>query len=172
LIMQNLLYYLLVFCLVLGGCAPSQKTTGTQGGKYHEDLSGVRPPIDDEVATDSLKSNPVKRDTKTYVETKYTVNQQLDTVLDSIDRINLKRQFIDGFTIQVYSGLKRDEALLVKKDLTLLMPDLEADVHYNQPNFRVRGGKYFTQLEAQKDFQTIKAMFPNAIIVPDKISIK
>lgn len=171
--MRILFYYTVVFWLAFAGCKPVQKSTskGPQGGKYNEDLSGVRPKTEEATKTDTLKTKTVKRDTKSYVEPKYTVNKQLDAVLDSIDRINLNRKFIDGFTIQVYSGQKREEALIVKKDLSAYMPNLEADVHYNQPNFRVKAGKYFNQLEAQKDYQMVKTLFPNAIIVPDKIAI-
>jgi uncharacterized protein YebE (UPF0316 family) len=63
-----------------------------------------------------LRPKPTKRDPKAFVEpTVYTVNKQLDAVLDSIDRINLTRKFVEGFTIQVYSGLKREDALNVRK---------------------------------------------------------
>ena len=170
----KLIYYTFAIWLSLVSCTSIQKTTsrGTQDGKYSEDLSGVRPKAEAIPESDSTKKQSVKRDAKSYVEPKYTVNKQLDAVLDSIDRINLNRRFIDGFTIQVYSGLNREEAMLVKRDLTTYLPKLEADVLYNQPNFRVKTGRYFNQLEAQKDFQLIKTIFPNAIIVPDKISIK
>ena len=161
-----------VFLAIFWNCASiKQSSTGTQGGGYSEDLSSLRPSVEEESGKDTVIS-VVKRDAKTYVEPKYTVNKQLDAVLDSIDRINLTRKFIDGFTIQVYSGLKREEALTVKKDLTTYLPKLETDVQYNQPNFRVKAGKYFNQLEAQKDYQMVKAYFPNAIIVPDKIALK
>lgn len=155
------------------GCKPflNPSAKSPQGGKYFEDLSSLRPKVEDVPSADSLRNSEAKRDAKVYVEPKYTVNKQLDAVLDSIDRINLNRRFIDGYCIQVYSGLKRDEALNVKRDLSIHLPKLEADVQYNQPNFRVKAGKYFNQLEAQKDHQMIKKYFPNAIIVPDKIAL-
>ena len=92
-------------------------------------------------------------------------------VLDSIDRINLTRKFIEGYTIQVYSGMKREDAMNAKKQLTTVIPSLESELQYVQPNFRVKTGKYFNRLEAQKDFDMIKRFFPDAIIVPDKIAI-
>ena len=78
---------------------------------------------------------------------------------------------VDGYTIQVYSGVKREDALNVKKKLTQSLPDLESDVEYRQPNFRVRTGKYFNRLEAQKDYLAVKRHFPNAIVIPDRIGI-
>lgn len=166
-------YYTILLLLAAQGCLPVKKsaTKGAQPGKYYEDLSQYRPSSEAKVASDTIKNSSVKRDAKKYVDPKFAVNKKLDSVLDSIDRINLNRKFIDGFTIQVYSGLKRDEALNVKRDLTMFLPNIPADVHYNQPNFRVKAGRYFNQLEAQKAFQLIKRNFPNAIIVPDKIAL-
>ena len=167
-----LLYSLLVAFFVLEGCKPVQKTTsGTQGGKYNEDLSSLRPKTEEVVDIDTAGNSNTTRDPKAYMEPRFTVNTQLDTVLDSIDRINLTRRFIEGFTIQIYSGQKREDALSVKKDMTMNLPDMEAEVQYLQPNFRVKTGRYLNRLEAQKDYETIKRFFPNAIIIPDKISL-
>lgn len=167
---MNIRYILFI---LITGCSTLTKSPSSEtSSSYREDLSEYRPKIEEQIAADTTKKQATKRDAKTYVDPKFTVNNQLDAVLDSIDRINLNRKFIDGFTIQVYSGLKREEALIVKKDLTTLLPNLISDVYYNQPNFRVKAGRYFSVLEAQRDYQQIKTLFPNAIIVPDKITLK
>ena len=108
---------------------------------------------------------------KPNIEPHYTVNQQLDEVLDSINRINLSRKYVDGFTIQLYAGLNKDEALDIKKKFSLDLPEMESEMTYAQPNFRVKTGRYFTRMEAQKDFIAIKKIFSNAIIIPDRIKI-
>ena len=164
---------LFVASLLVISCASPKKTTTTTttgSSKYSEDLSLVRPKV--EAAPD--KTIPVQDNTRKqtpYVEAKYSVNKKLDAVLDSIDRINLQRNFIDGFTIQVYSGLKREDALNTKKELTSTLPDLDSEVQYSQPNFRVKVGKYFSRLDAQKDYVEVKRHFPTAIIIPDKVAI-
>jgi hypothetical protein len=128
------------------------------------------------------KPEQTKRDTSTHTtpditkqttltEPKFAVNKSLDTILDSIDHINVRRNFIDGFTIQVYSGLKREDALNTKKLLTSSLPDLESEIHYAQPNFRVKIGKYFSRMDAQRDYVAVKKYFPTAIIIPDKVAI-
>lgn len=106
-----------------------------------------------------------------YVEPKYAVNKKLDTVLDSIDRYNRSKQFVDGFTIQIYAGLKREDALNAKKNLTSSLPDLSSEVEYAQPNFRVKVGKYYTRIDAQRDYVAVKKYFPTAIVIPDKVAI-
>ena len=139
-------------------------------GKYSEDLSVWRPETAE--VTDSVKTTtPERNRTNQYVEARYAITDQVDTVLDSIYEQNLSKGAVDGYTIQVYSGIKREDALNIKKNLSQSLPDLESDIQYRQPNFRVRTGKYFTRLEAQKDYLAVKRYFPNAIVIPDRVSI-
>ncbi len=159
---------LFVLSLVfITGCA-IQKPSATSSTNYSEDLSVLRPEVDDNDSTFTV--TPVRK--TEYVEAKYTVNDKLDAVLDSIDRINLSRKYVDGFTILVYSGLDRETALNVRKQLTTEIPDLQSEIEYAQPNFRVRAGSYFNRLEAQKDYLAVKRLFPNAIITPSRIQIQ
>src|SRR5688572_1410599 len=170
---------LILTVAVLGACSSKVSTTTAtkpSSGKYSEDLSGLRGTQPAPVDT-SKKATPIvpadgKRNPAQYVEARHAINNSLDTVLDSISRINLSEGVIDGFTIQVYSGVKREEALNVKKQLSTALPDLDADVQFVQPNFRVRTGKYIDRLEAHKDYMAIKRYFPNAIVIPDRIRFR
>lgn len=170
--MKNRLpYYFLIGFFALHGCKPPQQSSSGQGGKYYEDLSVYRPVAEGPQPSNGINQEEPKRDPKTYVEAQFAVNKQVDIVLDSIDRINLTRRFIDGYTIQVHAGLKREDALAVKKNMLSYLPHLESEVQYIQPNFRVKTGKYFTRLDAQRDYMAIKRHFPGAIIVPEKIPL-
>lgn len=162
----------LVFLLLIGCAGPKKTTTSTStaGAKYSEDLSIYRPKPEAAPTKTTTTQDNTRKQTP-YVEAKYSVNKKLDAVLDSIDRINVQRNFIDGFTIQVYSGLKREEALNAKKELASTLPDIDSEVQYSQPNFRVKVGKYFSRLDAQKDYAEVKRYFPTAIIIPDKVAI-
>lgn len=161
---------LIMYLMMMASCASQQATTTTSSsGTYSEDLSAWRPTY--EIPKDSLPTSKDGRKKRPDIEPHYTVNKQLDAVLDSIDRINLTRKYVDGFTIQLYTGLNREEALNTKKKLSLDLPELESEVIYAQPNFKVKTGSYFTRMEAQKDFVAIKKFFGNAIIIPDRIKI-
>jgi len=168
-------HLLIVFfgSILIFGCASRVTTSGTAAGKYSEDLSVWRPEVQKPVdTTKATTTGPERTRSNQYVEARYAVNGQVDTVLDSIYRQNLKNGSIDGYTIQIYSGIKREDALNIKKKLSQAVPDLESDVQYSQPNFRVRTGKYLTRLEAQKDYLAVKRYFPNAIVIPDRIPIQ
>ena len=173
--MQRLIIIALVFTVAVA-CGRKVTTTGTTapGSKHSEDLSAWRPK---ETAPDTVKkvsevpaTNTKKNQSKT-VTPKLAINGQLDMILDSISEYNLANGYVDGFTIQVYSGIKRDEALNAKKELSISLPTFDAEVQYVQPNFRVRAGKYYDRLEAQKDYLAIKKYFPDAIVIPDRIPI-
>jgi hypothetical protein len=153
---------------------PSTKGTTTSSGKYSEDLAVWRQT--EMQKQDTSKNRPAqaidgKGKQTQYVEARFAVNESLDAVLDSIDRINLNNGLVDGYTIQIYSGTKREEALNIKKQLSNSLPELDAEVQYSQPNFRVRAGKYYDRLQAQRDYIAIRRYFPNAIVIPERIPI-
>src|SRR3954471_2918189 len=75
---------------------------------YHEDLYQLRPKVEDVV--DTVSSETLVRK-KGDVVTSKNVNNRVDVVLDSINRFNASRKFIDGYTIQIYSGQNREEAM-------------------------------------------------------------
>lgn len=161
---------LIVYLMMMASCASQQATTtSSSSGTYSEDLSTWRPAY--EIPEDSIPASHTGRKEKPNIEPRYTVNEELDAVLDSIDRINLTRKYVDGFTIQLYAGLSKDEAMDIKKKFALDLPELESEMTYAQPNFRIKSGSYFTRMEAQKDFIAIKKIFSNAIIIPDRIKI-
>ena len=136
---------------------------------YYEDLSHLRPRI--EFPTESLETKVPEKIKPPVVPTK-TVNAKVDAVLDSIDRFNLTRKFIDGFTIQIYSGQKRDDAMNVKKKMQEEVQELQANLRYEQPKFKVTVGRYFTRLEAQHDLLLLKSKFSTASLVPEKIMLR
>lgn len=170
--MKVLAYPLFSVVLLVVGCKTTQMSSAatTSGSRYTEDLSSLRPKT--EVLKDSVIDKSVAAEEKTteYVEPVYTVNEKLNAVLDSIDQQNLARKFVEGFTIQVYSG-RREEALNARRQLSSLMPDISSEVQFTEPIFRVKAGKYYNWLDAQRDFSEIKKHFRSAIIIPDKIAI-
>ena len=164
------------FAALLTACASTTKTTTVSGSgqKYSEDLTVLRPKPATAATDSKTGGSPTTtegRKQTPYVEPKYAVNKKLDNVLDSIDQINVQRTYIDGFTIQVYSGARKEDAMKAKQELTSSLPDLHSEVLYSQPNFRVKVGKYYSRVEAQKDYLDVKRLFPTAIVIPDKVAI-
>jgi septal ring-binding cell division protein DamX len=161
-------FYILpsIFLLLTTACQ-AQKPSGSS---YYEDLSSLRPKV--KVEETKPKDSTFIKKQIVAVTPQYTVNAKVDAILDSIDRFNLTRKFVDGFTIQIYSGQKREEALNASKKMTESISGLRSTTQYQQPKFKVTVGKYFTRIEAQKDLLRLKHVFSSAILVPEKIMIK
>lgn len=162
----------LVLLILQASCVAQQSGTASLNGSYTEDLTVVRPSYEGEkIDSSEVQSTHVKQNQ--MVVTANTVNAKVDMVMDSLDKLNQLRRYADGYTIQIYSGPKREDALGTKaKMVKAIGDDLEADIQYTQPKFRVTVGSYFSKLEAQKDLMRLRDYFPNAILIPEKILIK
>ena len=158
-------FYILysIFFFLLTFTAFSQKNK-----PYHEDLSKLRPKVELLEDTKVKKDTIIEKNQEPIIPAK-TVNAKVDTILDSLDLFNLMRKYIDGYTIQIYSGQKREDAMNTKKKMQEEVPELIANLQYQQPKFRVTVGKYFSKLEAQKDLLALQRKFSTAILVPEKI---
>ena len=154
-------------------CAVQQSTSNSSAETHAEDLRMERIKFEEEPKKDVSAANvPESKDPHKNIPATQTVNVKVDSVLDSLDRLNQYRTFVDGFTIQIYSGQNREEAIGAKSKMVMEANDLDASVQYTQPKFRVTSGQYYSKLEAQKDLLRIRKLFPNAILIPEKISIK
>lgn len=151
---------------LLMGCVAQQKSDNP----YYENLADVRPRVAAPADT-TLSASVTPKEIKSVAYTK-TVNEKVDAVLDSIDRFNLMRRSVDGYTIQIYSGQNREDAMNAKKKMTTDLPNLTANLQYQQPKFRVTVGKYYTKLEAYQDLTKLRESFPSAILIPEKIAIR
>jgi SPOR domain len=151
---------------LLMGCVTQKKSDAT----HYESLGDVRPRV--AVPVDTVISTSVApKEIKSVSYTK-TVNEKVDAVLDSIDRFNLMRRSVDGYTIQIYSGQNREDAMNTKKKISTDLPDLTANLQYQQPKFRVTVGRYYSKLEAYQDLSRLLESFTSAILVPEKIAIR
>ena len=158
--------YLLFLTIFLFTSADAQRGNPKP---HHEDLTVHRLQFPD------VKDTVLRKREEKIVEiipAANSVTEKVNEVLDSIARFNKTKMFMDGFTIQVYSGLKREEAMNAKKKMVDEAKELVADLQYQQPKFRVKTGSYFTRLEAQRDLHRLKRIFPNAILIPEKVAIK
>lgn len=164
-------FYILhsIFLLLFSCSSVAQK--GGSGKPYSEDLSKLRPKVD--FPEEVKRKDTAKDERPTVVAATKNINAKVDIVLDSIDRFNLTRRFIDGFTIQIYSGQRKEDAMNMMKRMKEEVPELNANpIKYEQPKFRVTVGKYFTRLEAQPDLLTLRRKFNTASLVPEKIQLK
>lgn len=136
---------------------------------YYENLSIHRLKFENKPDSVPAAVNPLE---KPDYPALFTVNEKMQPILDSIARFNQTRLFVDGFTILLYSGVKKEEAMNVKKKMSEEASDMPSDMQYQQPRFRVKSGAYYSKLQAQRDLFRLKKIFPNAILIPEKIAAR
>lgn len=168
----------IVFLLNLSSCVTSKPTTTSVASVYNEDLGAFR------IALATYKT-PTKETPKTdKVETTTTTTQStgnpptsdliaVDAMLSRLAQKNAEFKSLPGYRIQLYTGSDSDKANAVKNkaSYTLSRHGLRAESVYEQPLFKIKAGYFISQLEAQRQLVAIKNDFPEAILVPDKISM-
>jgi hypothetical protein len=78
----------------------------------------------------------------------------------------------DGYRIKIHFGIDREAAETIRAKFSKSFPDYNTYKEYQQPNFVVLIGDFKTKLEAFQSLQKVKAEFPTAFIVKEKIVVK
>ena len=151
------------------GCTPKVVQSSSA---YEEDLSVHRP--DYPAPTYNFASE--EESTQTYEKPNITptnhIKDELDSVLHSMILAKKNVRYINGYSIQVYSGNNRNKAADVKGRVRMIDENFRPKISYNQPNYKVKIGKYFSRIEANKDLVALKAKFRQALLVPANILIE
>ena len=158
----------LIILLGITGCATSTNTSSSIVS-YTEDLTVFRPPVIRNELVEVVEEKPVVEIPEVP---EYDITFKLDSLLDSIAVYNQKQKFIQGYTIQVYTGSSRKVANEVRSEVFNILRGTFPKVTYDLPNYKVKVGKFYHRLEAQRDFATIKERFRNAILVPQQFTIE
>ncbi len=162
-------YIVFVVFIVLMSCSPGAVPTSTDSEKYKEDLAYLRPTYPD--LNDTTSFDTQELEDYSDIKPRYDVTAKLNSVLDSIDVIRKNRHYVDGFTIQVYSGYNSEEATIARGKVYSILEGSRPSLKFEEPNFMVKVGRYYSKLEAQKDYSLIRARFPSALILPQRIYI-
>ncbi|WP_266204036.1 sporulation protein [Pontibacter kalidii] len=169
--MNRILSFSLVLLLVAGSsCAPSkgggrvgsEAKVGTgKSERVMEDLSQYRPRY--EVA----EPGPVAR-----IEPTKHNNDQVAVLMDTVASVNKNIKYAQGYRILAYNGSQRQTVMDLRKAIISRVPDVQDYLTYQQPNFRLVVGDFFSRVEAQQVLNQISDLIPNAQIVPDKINLR
>lgn len=162
----------LIICALLIGC---KATLPAGKGRYEEDLSVHRPavrPASAVLSADTSKTKQSEETLASYIPLEGGLKAELDSILRIAHEQNKRGFYVDGFTLQVYSGTSREDANAQQLKMDTLHPHLNPRITYRQPSFRVRAGKFTDKLEAHRIYQQIQADFSRAILVPKRFFVK
>ena len=179
--MNYRLFFYPALCILTLGIGCTSKTIGTKSEeRYSEDLNqyhlhykdslnslGVENPENNE----TVVPNPERKTIQGNIETKYAITDSVNDFLAKETILHKQDNEYQGLTIQVYSGLDRDKATEAKNKVYEAMPDAQPRMVYEQPNYKVRVGKYTDRLEAQKDYAALRQAFPLVLMVPERFKV-
>lgn len=169
--------YILTFhvsILVLSGilfnrCASTTVISSSSSGSYTEDLTVFRPPVIKDEPDEILSDDDSVTNIDIIIHDDITY--KIDSLLDSISVNNQKKKYIQGYTIQVYTGNNRTLANNIRAEVYNILYGSRPTLTYDLPNYKVKVGKYYHRIKAQKDFYAVKRKFKNAILVPQQFKI-
>jgi hypothetical protein len=104
----------------------------------------------------------------------YTIkgDDKISALLDKYVEYNRKKEFAEGYRIQIMYTDVRDEVYKNKGAMYKDFPDLPSYVEYEQPYYKLRVGDFKTRLEATYYLQQVTVLYTGAFIVKDKIKIR
>jgi len=99
-------------------------------------------------------------------------NKKVLALSDSITAVNFRYKYANGYRVMLYSGSSREQANDTKK--TIYVKDKETNVYidYQQPTFKVFAGDFVSKLEVHYYLRKVSKWFPDALIVPAKVSLR
>ena len=100
-----------------------------------------------------------------------TKDARVDDLIRKQKELNLLKQTIAGYRVQIYFGANRPKASEVKIDFNSKHPEVASYITYQQPNFKIRVGDFRTRLEAQKFLKNIEGQYATSFIVQDEIKL-
>jgi len=142
-------------------------TVTTSSVEIEEDLSIYRPEFS---SNKSYVENEIGNNEPTsQIEIKSSIKDEIDSISKIIVERNSEKDFYEGYTIQIYSGISREEAENARKTANIVFPELESSLTYYQPTYRVKIGAFRERSGANKYFNDVKNDFPRAILIPENI---
>ena len=180
--MNRIVSYIILlagFTFLFSACLPP-KTIGTTGeDTYSEDLSKLRASYADSLSQlsesdapeNTAAPQPETPSLSANIDTRFTVNDELDDFLDEVIQRNQENNTYQGYTVQVYTGSSREKASNAKDKVYSILPEENPTITFDTPNYKVKIGEYTDRLEAQPVYSALKDAFPTVLIVPQRFPI-
>lgn len=156
----------LLLVLFSTACKSSESKATTDTGRFTgkekvaEDLSQYRPKYSVPETAAPIRVTPTNH-----------VNEQVAVLMDTVASVNKNIKYAQGYRILAYNGSQRQNVMDLRKSIISRVPEVKDYLTYQQPNFRLKIGDFFSRVEAQQVLNKISDLVPNAQIVQEQINI-
>ncbi|MBO7647395.1 MAG: SPOR domain-containing protein [Bacteroidales bacterium] len=104
---------------------------------------------------------------------RYSVEPAIANIQDDYVRTWRRLGEMNGYRIQIAAVTGTNSKSTAESERYLFLsryPDIPAYISYMEPYFRIRVGNFASRLDAYFALQEIISLYPNAYIIPDKIT--
>ncbi len=169
--MNRIYNYVVIFLLIVAtacststGASKSRSGESKSGGSavIAEDLSSYRPkyPAVEDASAPAARAVPSSH-----------VNDQVAVLMDTVASVNKNIKYAQGYRFLAYNGSERQTVMNLRKSILNRVPEEKDYLTYQQPNFKLKVGDFFSRIEAQQVLNKIQDLVPNAQIVQEQITI-
>lgn len=113
--------------------------------------------------------NEIQKNEYSQGQVQVIEDKRIDELLNKYIDYEANKKTIPGFRIRIFSKNNQDagrkHAYEIQSKFMTNFPALEADVKYEQPDWKVYAGYFRTITDALKVKKQIEGLFPNAFIV-------
>jgi hypothetical protein len=99
-------------------------------------------------------------------------DERVDLLIEKHKYLNRHQPVLDGWRIQIFfeaGANSKRKATDAQQRFKSLYSNTEAYLSFREPYYRIRVGDFRTRLEAEGFLQKIKADYPNAFAVSEKV---
>ena len=93
-------------------------------------------------------------------EIKIEQDQKIDKMLSLYKEANKNLGY---YRIQIYWGSKT-KSNKIREEARIAFPDWSTKIEFDEPNFKVKIGKFKTKLEAERQLIEVRKQFPSALL--------
>lgn len=95
----------------------------------------------------------------------------LDSLVTRAAEQNKAQPTMEGFRIQLFSGIERNNANTLRQKFRAEYPDEPVYLVYQQPYFKLRVGDFRNMIEAQQMYLKLQKTYGQILVVPDRINL-
>lgn len=152
---------------------PQKSRSSSAVATYEEDLSSIRPKYKNPFSYSGFE----EEEEEEYLDippknASLEVTVPLEKTLQTMAQTNKSTSEVTGFRIQVFVGNEKSDYEAARSYILQFFPQLDLYPTYSQPTYRVKVGDFTSRLDAERYVSQLKARFPNAKVLTDRVDLK
>lgn len=96
---------------------------------------------------------------------------EIDTLIERLSIADEGEVKIEGFTVQIAISQKSADVNRMQAEFLRKYPDVPTKIDYKQPNFRLRVGRFYDRLSAERFLKELSGTYSGGLVIKDMIEL-